>query len=75
MTALQALAQTPYALNTTQSQISDRPAARGERQDNGVRLLVPIATTMRSDNEALSSVQDSLNLGAARPSASHPSPP
>jgi len=62
MTALQALAQTEQSLNTTQSQIST-----GERvadaSDNAAYWS--IATTMRSDNGALSSVDDSLNLGSA----------
>jgi flagellin len=62
MTALQALAQTQYALNTTQSQISTGLRV-ASAQDNAAYWS--IATTMRSDNEALSSVQDSLNLGGS----------
>jgi flagellin len=62
MTALQALSQTQQALTQTQTQIST-----GERvasaQDNAAYWS--IATTMRSDNQALSSVQDSLNLGGS----------
>jgi flagellin len=62
MTALQALALTEKNLNTTQNQISS-----GERvadaSDNAAYWS--ISTTMRSDNGALSTVRDSLNLGSA----------
>jgi flagellin len=62
MTALQSLAQTESDLATIQNQIS-----------TGLRVADPtenaaywsISTTMRSDNGALSTVQDSLNLGDA----------
>src|SRR4030095_13154219 len=62
MTALQTLTQTNKALTETQSRIS-----------TGYRVAAPsanaaywsIATTMRSDNAALSTVQDALGLGAA----------
>ena len=63
MTALQTLQSTNKNLATTQNRI-----ATGERvstaQDNAAYWS--IATTMRSDNKALSSVQDALGLGAGR---------
>jgi flagellin len=62
MTALQALAQTQKNLAATQNQISTglRVATAA---DNAAYWS--IATTMRSDNNAISSVKDSLNLGAS----------
>src|ERR1700722_12789236 len=62
MTALQALAQTQQALSTTQGQISTGLKVAGA-SDNAAYWS--IATTMRSDNQALGSVHDSLNLGAS----------
>jgi flagellin len=62
MTALQALSQTQHALNQTQTQISTGLRV-ASAQDNAAYWS--IATTMRSDNQALSSVQDSLNLGGS----------
>jgi flagellin len=62
MTALQSLAQTQRDLNTVQSKISTGLKV-ASASDNAAYWS--IATTMRSDNEALSSVQDSLNLGAS----------
>jgi flagellin len=63
MTALQALQATNKALDTTQSRISTGFRV-GEAKDNAAYWS--IATTMRSDNKALSAVQDSLGLGASR---------
>src|SRR5437763_5516216 len=62
MTALQALTATNKALNETQAHISTgfRVATAS---DNAAYWS--IATTMRSDNKALSTVQDALGLGAA----------
>jgi flagellin len=62
MTALQALSQTQYALNKTQTQISTGLRV-ASAEDNAAYWS--IATTMRSDKDALSSVQDSLNLGGS----------
>jgi flagellin len=62
MTALQALSQTERDLNTTQSQISTGLRV-ASASDNAAYWS--ISTTMRSDNGALSSVSDSLNLGSA----------
>jgi flagellin len=62
MVALQALAQTQKDLGTTQSQISTGLRV-ADASDNAAYWS--IATTMKSDNGALSSVHDSLNLGAA----------
>lgn len=63
MTALQSLQTTNKALETTQSRISTgfRVATAA---DNAAYWS--IATTMRSDNKALSTVQDALGLGAAK---------
>ena len=62
MTALQTLSMTNKNLATTQNRI-----ATGERvstaSDNAAYWS--IATTMRSDNQALGAVQDALGLGAA----------
>jgi len=62
MTALQSLNQTMSALQTTQAHIST-----GHRVDSASDNAAywSIATTMRSDNSALSTVQDALNLGAS----------
>ena len=62
MTALQTLTQTNKQLETTQARISTgfRVATAA---DNAAYWS--IATTMRSDNKALSTVQDALGLGAA----------
>jgi flagellin len=62
MTALQSLNQTMSSLQTTQSHIST-----GHRVDSASDNAAywSIATTMRSDNSALSTVQDALNLGAS----------
>jgi flagellin len=61
-TALQTLTQTNRAMDTTQSRI-----ATGQRvssaSDNAAYWS--IATTMRSDSAALSTVQDALGLGSA----------
>jgi flagellin len=63
MTALQSLAATNKNLSITQSRISTGLRV-GEASDNAAYWS--IATTMRSDNKALSSVQDSLGLGASK---------
>lgn len=63
MTALQTLAQTNKNLATTQSRISTGYRV-AEASDNAAYWS--IATTMRSDNKALSTVQDSLGLGAGK---------
>lgn len=62
MTALQTLTQTNKNMETTQSRISTgyRVATAA---DNAAYWS--IATTMRSDNKALSTVQDALGLGSA----------
>lgn len=62
MTALQSLTQTMSALQTTQGHIST-----GHRVDSASDNAAywSIATTMRSDSSALSTVQDALNLGAS----------
>jgi len=62
MTALQSLTQTMSALQTTQGRIST-----GRKVDTASDNAAywSIATTMRSDNSALSTVQDALNLGAS----------
>jgi len=62
MTALQSLNQTMSSLQTTQAHIST-----GHRVDSASDNAAywSIATTMRSDNSALSTVQDALNLGAS----------
>src|SRR5215475_2008246 len=63
MTALQTLSNINKNLSTTQSRIST-----GERvtkaADNAAYWS--IATTMRSDNGALSAVKDALGLGASK---------
>ncbi|MCO5162611.1 MAG: flagellin [Mesorhizobium sp.] len=63
MLALQSLAATNKALDTTQSRISTGYRV-AEASDNAAYWS--IATTMRSDNKALSTVQDSLGLGASK---------
>lgn len=62
MTALQTLTQTNKALTETQNRISTGYRVN-DAQDNAAYWS--IATTMRSDNKALSAVQDALGLGAA----------
>ena len=63
MTALQTLNATNKNLETTQSRISTGYRV-AEATDNAAYWS--IATTMRSDNKALSTVQDALGLGAAK---------
>lgn len=63
MTALQSLSATNKALNTTQGRISTGYRV-AEASDNAAYWS--IATTMRSDNKALSTVQDALGLGAGK---------
>jgi len=63
MTALRSLNATNSALETTQSRISTGYKV-AEASDNAAYWS--IATTMRSDNKALSTVQDALGLGAAK---------
>lgn len=63
MTALKSLQATNAALESTQSRISTGLKV-GQASDNAAYWS--IATTMRSDNQALSSVQDALGLGAAK---------
>ena len=62
MTALQSLKVTNNALEKTQTAISTGYRVATAR-DNAAYWS--IATTMRSDNKALSTVQDALGLGAA----------
>ena len=62
MTALQTLTQTNKALTETQNRISTGYRV-ADASDNAAYWS--IATTMRSDNAALSTVQDALGLGAA----------
>jgi len=62
MTALQSLNKTNMALETTQKRISTGWRV-GSAEDNSAYWS--IATTMRSDNSALSTVKDALGLGAA----------
>ncbi|BCH23148.1 flagellin [Mesorhizobium sp. L-8-10] len=63
MTALKSLQQTNKSLETTQSRISTGYRV-AEASDNAAYWS--IATTMRSDNKALSTVQDALGFGAAK---------
>ena len=63
MTALQTLTMTNKALETTQGRISTGYRV-AEASDNAAYWS--IATTMRSDNKALSTVQDALGLGAGK---------
>ena len=62
MTALQTLTETSKSLTEVQKRISTGFRV-GEASDNAAYWS--IATTMRSDNAALSTVQDALGLGAA----------
>ncbi len=62
MTALQSLTNTNKALDQTQSRISTGYRV-SSAQDNAAYWS--IATTMRSDRAALSTVKDALGLGAA----------
>ncbi|HWK15193.1 MAG TPA: flagellin C, partial [Rhizobiaceae bacterium] len=62
MTALQSLSATNKNLETTQSRISTGLRV-SQASDNAAYWS--IATTMRSDNKAMSTVQDALGLGAA----------
>ena len=63
MTALQTLNATNKSLSVTQSRISTGYRV-AEAADNAAYWS--IATTMRSDHKALSTVQDSLGLGASK---------
>ena len=63
MTALSSLNQTNKMLNQTQSAISTGYRV-ASASDNAAYWS--IATTMRSDNKALSTVQDALGLGVAK---------
>jgi len=63
MTALKTLNATNKSLSTTQSRISTGFRV-AEASDNAAYWS--IATTMRSDNKALSTVKDALGLGAAK---------
>ncbi|MBA2125947.1 flagellin [Hyphomicrobium methylovorum] len=60
MTALQSLQQTSKSMLTTQNRISTGLRV-ATAEDNAAYWS--IATTMRSDNDALSTVQDALGLG------------
>ncbi len=62
MTALQSLNRTNMSLEETQRRISTGYRV-GTAEDNAAYWS--IATTMRSDNSALSTVKDALGLGAA----------
>lgn len=62
MTALQSLTATIHSLDRTQTRISTGFRV-GSAEDNAAYWS--IATTMRSDNGALSTVKDALGLGAA----------
>src|SRR5690606_32791095 len=63
LTALQSLTATNKNLEITQSRISTGYRV-AEASDNAAYWS--IATTMRSDHKALSTVQDSLGLGASK---------
>ena len=63
LTALQSLNATNKSLETTQGRISTGYRV-AEASDNAAYWS--IATTMRSDNKALGTVQDSLGLGASK---------
>ena len=63
MTALRSLQNTNSAIETTQARIATGLRVN-EAADNAAYWS--IATTMRSDNKALSTVQDALGLGAAK---------
>jgi flagellin len=62
MTALRSLTATNMALTETQNRVSTGLRV-GSAADNAAYWS--IATTMRSDSSALSTVQDALGLGAA----------
>ena len=62
MTALQSLSKTQAAMEMTQKHISTGFKV-GSAEDNAAYWS--IATTMRSDNSAMSTVKDALGLGAA----------
>ncbi|HDZ75585.1 MAG TPA: flagellin C [Aurantimonas coralicida] len=62
MTALQSLQMINSSLDQTQARISTGFRV-GEAKDNAAYWS--IATTMRSDNQAMSAVSDSLGIGAA----------
>ena len=62
MTALQTLTQTNKDMQTTQARISTGLRV-GQASDNAAYWS--ISTTMKSDNMALSTVKDALNLGSA----------
>ena len=61
--ALQTLRNVNQGLNTTQNHVSTGYRV-GKASDNAAYWS--IATTMRSDNQALSTVQDALGLGASK---------
>jgi len=63
MSALQTLRTIGHDMETTQAHVSSGMRV-GEAKDNAAYWS--IATTMRSDNKALSAVQDALGLGAAK---------
>ena len=63
MTALQSLSMTNKALQQTQARISTGLRV-STASDNAAYWS--IATTMKSDNQALSAVQDALGLGAGK---------
>lgn len=63
MTALKSLQMTNQAMEATQNRISTGYRV-AEASDNAAYWS--IATTMRSDNKALSTVQDALGLGSAK---------
>jgi flagellin len=63
MTALKTLQQTNKALEATQNRISTGYRV-SDASDNAAYWS--IATTMRSDNKALGTVQDALGLGSAK---------
>ncbi|WP_411033955.1 flagellin [Shinella sp. BYT-45] len=63
MSALQTLRSIGSSMETTQGRVSSGMRV-GEAADNAAYWS--IATTMRSDNKALSAVQDALGLGAAK---------
>jgi flagellin len=62
MTALQSFTKTQAAMETTQKHISTGYKV-GAAEDNAAYWS--IATTMRSDNSAMSTVKDALGLGSA----------
>ncbi|MCQ0988152.1 flagellin N-terminal helical domain-containing protein [Jiella marina] len=68
MTALQSLQSINNSLDDTQSRISTGYRV-AEAQDNAAYWS--IATTMRSDNQAMSAVVDSLGIGAATVDAAY----